>query len=82
VFGNVVPVLVGVPWLPCAVRPAVAIGSTPEYGTAFTRWGLMTDTDRAAWFEHMVTAWGGDLCGGYATLCWRNPSTDTGQETT
>lgn len=47
----------------------MAIGSDPEIGVEFTRWGLMSEEARLAWFRHMTSAWGGDLCGGYGTLC-------------
>lgn len=72
------PVLVGVPRLS---RPVVAsIGSDPEIGVQFTRWGAMGEQARSAWFRHIVAHWGGDLCGGYATVCWPQRP-DTGQET-
>lgn len=45
----------------------MSIGSAPEIGVTFTRWGLMTEQQQQAWFAHMKT-WGADLLGGYGTL--------------
>lgn len=45
----------------------MSIGSAPEIGVTFTRWGLMTEQQQQAWFAHMKT-WGQHLMGGYATL--------------
>lgn len=45
----------------------MSIGSAPEIGVTFTRWGLMTEQQQQAWFAHMKT-WGRNLMGGYATL--------------
>jgi hypothetical protein len=46
----------------------MAIGSAPEAGVTFARWGDMTDDDRFAWFVYMTNRWGPNLVGGYATL--------------
>jgi len=46
----------------------VAIGSEPEIGVEFTRWGLMTDESRRAWFRYMTDVWGPDLMHGMGTL--------------
>lgn len=46
----------------------MAIGSNPEIGVTFTRWGQMTDEHRNMWFDHMRNNWGANLMGGYATL--------------
>lgn len=46
----------------------MSIGSAPEVGVRFARWGDMDEASRIAWHRHMVTAWGSDLQGGYATL--------------
>jgi hypothetical protein len=50
----------------------MAIGSDPEIGMTFARWGDMDNAARAAWFRHIQTHWGADLLGGYATLIERN----------
>lgn len=50
----------------------MAIGSDPEYGVQFTRWGEMDAASRLAWYDHVRTRWGADLMGGYATVVY-NP---------
>jgi hypothetical protein len=50
----------------------MAIGSDPEIGVVFWRWGDMTDEQKALWFEE-IRSWGSDLLGGYATLCYPDP---------
>lgn len=46
----------------------MAIGSTPEIGTHFDRWGNMTEEQQQTWFQHMRTVYGPNLYGGYATV--------------
>ena len=46
----------------------MAIGSAPEYGKNFGRWGDMDDASREAWFKYMRDNWGEYLHAGYATL--------------
>lgn len=46
----------------------MAIGSDPEIGVQFSRWGDMDDKSKQAWFRHMKNAWGTHLMGGYATV--------------
>lgn len=58
----------------------MSIGSSPEIGVVFARWGDMTPAAKTAWFQHITAHWGGDLCGGYATVCWPQRP-DTGSET-
>lgn len=53
-----------------------AIGSDPELGVLFARWGDMDDSSRAAWFARMRADWGADLLGGYARLCFPRPLRD------
>lgn len=48
----------------------MAIGSDPEIGVQFGRWGDMDDTARKQWLYHMRKAWGADLMGGYATVVY------------
>ena len=47
----------------------MAIGSAPEIGATFTTWGKMDEASRMAWFNHLRTAWAGNILAGYATLC-------------
>lgn len=51
----------------------MAIGSEPEIGVQFKRWGLMTDTEKTAWFTHMRENYGPDLLNGYAKICYPKP---------
>lgn len=51
----------------------MAIGSDPEIGVVFTRWGDMDDEQRVAWFRHMREFMGGDLMGGYGKVCYPDP---------
>lgn len=46
----------------------MAIGSAPEIGVTFRRFGDMTCDEQRAWFAHIRTAYGPDLLGGYATI--------------
>lgn len=46
----------------------MAIGSDPEIGVSFSRWGDMNDVSRQAWFTHMRENWHPNLMAGYATL--------------
>lgn len=46
----------------------MAIGSDPEIGVKFTRWGDMDAASQQAWFDHIRKMWGADLMGGYATV--------------
>lgn len=48
----------------------MAIGSEPEIGVEFRRWGLMTEEQKLAWFRHMTEVYGPDGVGGYATVCY------------
>lgn len=50
----------------------MAIGSAPEVGVEFSRWGEMTEEARSAWFKHIVDEWGADLQGGYAKVVFPN----------
>jgi hypothetical protein len=60
----------------------MAIGSDPEIGTEFTRWGLMSEASREAWFKFIREEWGADLCGRYAKLIYRNTTGDNDAEHT
>lgn len=51
----------------------MAIGSDPEIGVVFARWGGMDDESRTAWFRYMQERWGSDLMGGYAKVCHPDP---------
>lgn len=46
----------------------MAIGSTPEIGKTFTRFGLMTAEEQREWYNHFRKTAGKDLQGGFATL--------------
>lgn len=46
----------------------MAIGSEPEIGVTFTRWGAMTPEQKRAWWDHMVTHYGHNLLAGYAVI--------------
>lgn len=48
----------------------MAIGSEPEIGVEFRRWGLMSETEKLAWFEFLRTEYGPDGVGGYGTVCY------------
>lgn len=48
----------------------MAIGSDPEVGVEFTRWGDMDDMSKLMWFRYMQLHWGPDLLGGYAALIY------------
>lgn len=48
----------------------MAIGSDPEIGVEFTRWGDMTEEQRNAWFKYMREAYGPDLMGGYGRVIY------------
>ena len=58
----------------------MAIGSDPEIGINFTRWGLMTLEDQQLWFKYMQEQWGPDLVGGYGTLCYPKREQDGTQD--
>jgi hypothetical protein len=49
----------------------VSIGSAPEVGVTFARWGEMDEASRQAWFDR-VRGWveSGNLMIGYANLCF------------
>ena len=48
----------------------MAIGSDPEYGVKFERWGNMNHASRLAWFDHIRTNWNGNLMAGYAVTAY------------
>lgn len=48
----------------------MAIGSDPEIGTQFSRWGDMDEETRLEWFDFVFYQWGPDLVGGYAKVCY------------
>jgi len=48
----------------------MAIGSEPEIGVEFRRWGLMTEDEKLAWFRFLREHHGPDGVGGYATICY------------
>lgn len=52
----------------------MAIGSAPEIGATFARWGDMDEASREAWFQR-VRGWvaTGNLMDGYAKLCYPDP---------
>lgn len=50
----------------------MAIGSAPEIGVTFARWGDMTPEQRTAWFAQMK-GWGKDLVAGYGTIAYPAP---------
>lgn len=50
----------------------MAIGSDPEIGVVFYRWGDMDEEARREWYA-VVRSWGADLLGGYAVLCEPDP---------
>lgn len=54
----------------------MAIGSEPEIGVQFSRWGLMSDAAKEAWFKHVVTHWGPDLVGEYGSLIYRQDNNE------
>jgi len=60
------------------MRGLMAIGSTPEIGMVFSRWGEMSEDSRAAWFSHMVRVFDTHLMGGYAKVIYvdRTGTTD------
>lgn len=48
----------------------MAIGSDPEIGVTFTRWGEMSEEKRAEWFKYMKDFYGPDLMGGYGRVIY------------
>lgn len=48
----------------------MAIGSAPEIGVTFRRWGLMNETERRDWFRFMREQFGPDGVGGYGTIVY------------
>lgn len=50
----------------------MAIGSDPEIGTEFSRWGDMDQEARLKWFSHVRNNWGPDLMGDYGKVCFPN----------
>jgi hypothetical protein len=46
----------------------MAIGSEPEIGKTFLRFGLMTEEQQRLWYDHFRKIAGKDLQGGFATL--------------
>jgi hypothetical protein len=48
----------------------MAIGSEPEIGVEFRRWGLMTEDEKLAWFKFLREHHGPDGVGGYGTICY------------
>lgn len=51
----------------------MAIGSDPEVGVKFARWGDMDGPSRQAWYEYIKSRWGTHLLGGFATLHQPDP---------
>lgn len=54
----------------------MAIGSDPEIGVAFTRWGDMSEDAKKKWFLHMQETYGSDLMGGYARVIYIDRSVE------
>lgn len=50
------------------LETSLAIGSSGEIGTVFSRWGDKTPEQQAEWFKYMSDEWGSYLMNGYATL--------------
>lgn len=58
----------------------MAIGSDPEVGVEFARWGDMNELSRHMWFRYMQQHWGADLCGGYAKLIYPTRKEETNED--
>ncbi len=48
----------------------MAIGSDPEVGVTFGKWGDLTEEQQQAWYEYIRNKWGDTILAGYATIVY------------
>lgn len=48
----------------------MAIGSAPEIGVTFYRWGDTPEEERYKWYRYMQEVYGPDLMGGYGKVIY------------